>query len=321
MKITVAMRRAFEASAAAALLAGCGATQPPVSEPGGTSSTPSTATGPLIYAADTAGEVYVVSYPTGTVVGSFSIKPDLPLGLCSDSSGNVFVIAEYSGNRDYIYEYAHGGVSAIATLSLPQYDSFAFGCARDATTGNLAVINDSWNGAPGNVEIFPNAQGNPTTYSVSNWTTYEGLSYDGGGNLFVDGGGGSSPYQLAELPVGASGFQGVTLNETLSTPYFMQPVPNGLAIQTFRNLRRNRGQISLIALSASGGTVTKTIDVHDWKYGGRGFNIFGRRLISICPSDALCLWRYPGGGRVLERIGEFSEYPWIYAFALSVESK
>ncbi len=300
------------------MLAGCGAPQPPVGEPGGTVQ-PSTATGPLIYAANTAGEVYVVSYPAGTVVGSFSIKPDLPLGLCSDSSGNVFLIAEYSGNQDYIYEYTHGGISPIATLSVPQYDSFSFGCARDATTGNLAVINDSWNGAPGNVQIFPDAQGDPMTYSVSNWTTYEGLSYDSSGNLFVDGGGGSSPYQLAELPMGTSGFQGVTLNEMLSTPYLMQPMPSGLAIQTFRNVRQNRGQISLIAISTSGATVTKTIDVRGWNYGGRGFNIFSRRLISICRSDALCLWRYPGGGRVLKKITEFSGYPWIYALTLSVE--
>jgi len=66
-------------------------------------------------------------------------------GLCVDAQGNVFVPTWQgeSGTRGYVYEFAHGGSTPIATLSDP---GGAFGCSVDLTTGNLAVTN---NVAPG----------------------------------------------------------------------------------------------------------------------------------------------------------------------------
>jgi hypothetical protein len=66
-------------------------------------------------------------------------------GDCSNRTGDVFV-----PNNTEVFEYAHGGTSPIATLSLPGNSGAA--CSIDPSTGNLAVV---FSGSDADVAIFP----------------------------------------------------------------------------------------------------------------------------------------------------------------------
>src|SRR6202042_3409432 len=81
---------------AAALLAGCGGSQPPIAEPGVPPQDNPMANVPakgqrLLYVADLDGFVEIVSYPAGKKVGSISYGLYSYLGAeCADRSGNVW---------------------------------------------------------------------------------------------------------------------------------------------------------------------------------------------------------------------------------------
>jgi hypothetical protein len=192
MTTTAVRHYALSFSAAAALLAACSGSQPPIGAPGATAQTSTLATHAdrgkswtlpeaksigLLYVAGSQngqnGSAYVYTYPQGRLVGTLTGFAE-PFGECTDSAGNVFIVAYSNGSTSAstIYEYAHGGTKPIATLSDPDV---AVGCAVDPTTGNLAA---SGNG----VAIFKNATGNPAYYSSGYHFYYCG--YDERGNLY-----------------------------------------------------------------------------------------------------------------------------------------
>ena len=76
----------------------------------------SSSSGDLLYVGSEEYGIFVLTFPQGKLVTQFE-PPDsaLPLGMCSDQSGDVFVLAE-NNPEGLIYEYAHGGTSPIATL-------------------------------------------------------------------------------------------------------------------------------------------------------------------------------------------------------------
>src|SRR5581483_10529310 len=128
---------------AAAVLSACGGNgsgSPQGTSPlippqgGGTSSTMArdTESQDLLYVANRKdGSVFVYSYPEGKAKGSLlDVKAS---GLCSDSSGNVFVPA----GRE-ILKYAHGGARPIEALRDPLGGATQF-CAVDPASGDLAV--------------------------------------------------------------------------------------------------------------------------------------------------------------------------------------
>lgn len=84
----------------------------------------------------TYGYVHVYSYPQGKLVGKLT-GLDLPYGECVDASGDVWIVTNFPNQA---IEYAHGGTTPIATLSVP--GSNAYGCAVDPASGNLAVATD-----------------------------------------------------------------------------------------------------------------------------------------------------------------------------------
>lgn len=177
---------ALSGGVAVALLAGCGGSQLPIGAAGPARPTPvavarasaqrgwmlqRATSGDLVYASEKVSAygsaVYVYSYPGGELVGELTDFPSgyYPQGLCTDSSGDVFVTTNQnlkSESQSNIYEYAHGGTSPLATLSDP---GWALGCAVDPTTGDLAVANASTaGGGSGDVAIYQNARGNPAVY-------------------------------------------------------------------------------------------------------------------------------------------------------------
>jgi len=306
-------------SAFAALLAGCSGqsvlepsqpVQPPVAhssvfagspglpmrQDGGTSWMAPAAKGDdLLYISDRGtADVYVYSYPTGTLVGTLT-GFSWPSGECVDKVGDVF-IANWSAAD--ILEYAHGGTSPIATLSDP--NQTADSCSIDPTTGDLAVTNiySSSGSGTGSVSIYSHARGMPQTYSDFYMYFMWFCGYDNEGNLFVDGFNNGGTFQFAELPKGRESFKNITLDYPIYTPGGIQWDGKYVAVED-----QGFGDGSEIyqTTGARGHVVNATplsgsCDVVQ-------FTIVDRNVIGpdYCYND-VGFWKYPTGGPVLKTI-------------------
>ena len=206
------------------MLAGCGGSQPPIGAPGATPQTsriaapadrgkswmlPEAKNEDLIYATGGCGGVCILSYPDGSMIGTVNISGSVQ-GACSDTQGNVFIT-----NDTNVLEFAHGGTSPIATLTLP--GSNATGCSVDSKTGDLAV---AFSGNTSDIAIFPQASGTPATYDTHLLTIYCG--YDNGGVLFASGYGNGDAPGISELAMGSPGFSVLSVNGQLGHPGQMQ---------------------------------------------------------------------------------------------------
>ena len=132
------------------------------------------------YPPSSTSSVYVFSYPGASLVGTLTGFQYVG-GLCTDSSGNVW-ITDGTGevSNGVIYEYAHGATTPKATL---EDADRPMDCSWDPSSGNLAVSGEA---RFGNVAVYPNGSGEPTYYStegfVGPWIYY--ITYDGSGNLY-----------------------------------------------------------------------------------------------------------------------------------------
>jgi hypothetical protein len=117
----------------------------------------------------------------GTLTG-FSI----PGGLCTDSSGNVW-IPDTGGRR--IFEYAHAGTKPIETLQLST--GYPYACAVDSATGNLAVSSAHPNGKYQSysvVDVYTKGSRMPKRYSsLHGFKNVYFVAYDDASNLYADG--------------------------------------------------------------------------------------------------------------------------------------
>ncbi len=166
-------RYALSSCAAAALLAGCGGSQPSIGAPGALPLSPAIgqyadgsgswmlpeAKGEDLLYVSNVYTVTVYSYPRGRHVGTLR-GFYRPIGECSDKAGDVFI-----ANGDTILEYKHGGTKPIETLTFSGYD--AESCAADPATGSLAVTWDQGL-SQGYVAIYRHASGSPILYRNSN---------------------------------------------------------------------------------------------------------------------------------------------------------
>ncbi len=178
--------RLLAAAPSFALLIACGGSQPPIGASGAMLQSPTIATHPahgkswmlpeaksneLLYVA-TGGNVYVLSYPRGKLIGALNVTGN---NLCSDNKGDVYVP---SGGYT-ILEYSHGSINPIRKLA---DGDIPLGCAVDPSTGNLAVTNEG-SGA-GEVAIYPNAQEPAQWYRDPAIGTYGLCGYDDQGISF-----------------------------------------------------------------------------------------------------------------------------------------
>ena len=232
MRIPRVSRYALSSCVAAAMLSGCGGSQPPiVIAPGAVPQSaaipraahsrswmaPEAQSEDLIYVThEYATDVSVYSYPTGMLVGSLS-NPDNTIGDCVDKAGDVFIVnfdtpSEQPGN---VVEYAHGGTTPIRTLTYP--NAYFSGCAVDPTTGNLAVtVLEKQDIKRGGVVVYPDATGTPTEYSERHVVDYSFCGYDNNGNLYVDGDNlPNGTFQLLELPSGQKRLTDISLSRGL----------------------------------------------------------------------------------------------------------
>jgi hypothetical protein len=280
---------------AGAILAGCGAPQPPVVSPGAISQSRTMAQRDaqgrnLIYV--TSADLISAYTTSGKLVSNLEMGGIK--GLCSDSNGNVFI-----PSGSLIYEYAHGGTQPIATLNAPAGYSSAYGCAVDPTTGNLAVTFFSYEfSKAGSVAIYQHASGNPQTFSDSDILFYVYCGYDNQGNLFVDGmKTAHSNGVLAELPSGGNALSTISLNKTIVRPSAVQWDGQEMAIgDSYSHV------VYQLSISGSQGTVVGTTALKGWN---KGHNIVQFWIWGDCiliPFTAhhkpvsLGTWAYPAGG-------------------------
>jgi hypothetical protein len=295
-------------SIAAAVLAGCGGSQLPISAPGATPQSRAIAThaehggswmvleaeGDLLYAPGGCGGTCVVSYPGGQLVGTL---PTRGLGVCSDNKGNIFI-----SDDTKVVEYAHGGTTPIATLSLP--GTTAVGCSVDPKTNNLAVV---FVGPAANIAIFPNGEGSPILYNSHMESLYCG--YDNDGNLFTDGyAGGGLEYGLAELPNGASDFFPLSISPYIGRPGQVQWDGTYMTYET-----TDTAEIKRLAISGSTVTVVGVTSLRKVNHGAGPSWIYGGSVIVPFPlhgdyNKTIGFWKYPKGGRATNIIKRFGDY-------------
>jgi hypothetical protein len=266
----------------------------------------------LLYVSDDVrSEVYVLSYPAGTLVGVLTGFGS-PAGECVDAAGDVWIT---NLSPPEIIQFAHGSTSPTATLS--EADSEPMGCSVDAKTGNLAVTNHY----PRTIAVYQNAQGTPTTYSDSDFDGYDYCTYDDAGDLFADdavvGG------MIAELPEGSGTLKSITLNQKLY-PLSIQWNKTYLAIETETtldaDLRGTHGSISVNHVKVSGSTGSVIGETHlkapndRIDSGGQQFWISGNTIVGPDMFRygrlGVFLWRYPSGGKPSSTIREMWGDPW-----------
>jgi len=306
---------ALSLSVSFALLGGCGGSQPPISARGVMPQAraikehverskswmlPEAKNQDLIYVSDLGmgayGIVDVLTYPKGDLIGSITDFPASPAFLCSDDQGNVFVPTSGTASQSYVYEFAHGGTTPIATLSDPGY---AQSCAFDHTTGNLAVANGN------TVAIYQNAQGGPTIYESSDIAANY-CSYDGSGNLFVDG---MLNNTLGELPKNGSTFESIPLSQDIG-PISIQWNNGSFAISGGGGNSHGPQEIFQVSITGSEGIVsgpTRLIGKRNRKPNTVQFWIQGNTIIgpdrgSHDAIRLLNLWNYPQGGKAKKSI-------------------
>ncbi|MGB8907604.1 MAG: hypothetical protein WCC84_02520 [Candidatus Cybelea sp.] len=307
MRVWDFSRRLFGVSAAAAMLAGCGGLQPPISAPGampqsttiathaergGSWMLPEARSSDLLYFVGTVGTkvvVFVLTYPSGKLVGKVNVAASQ---LCADQKGNVFMtLGSRTGSDSKIVEYAHGGTKPIATLDDPH--NGASGCAVDPSTHNLAVTNY---GGDGTVLIYRNAKGTPSAYDLLLQAPY--LAYDGESNLFALGFG-KQFTALQELPKGMKTFSRVRLEKQIKYPMGVQWDGEHLA------LGQGTSGFSSVALIRQ-----YTIKGHRaiWKGGTSvdtpavSFFIDGSTVIVSNGATEVDFFVYPGGGLATKKI-------------------
>lgn len=303
------MRRLVIVGSAAAVVAGCAGSQLPAWAPAGNSYNalaatsagqnhsrvvPNTTGRDLLYAVGGCGGTCVLSYPAGKLVGKLST---FGFADCVDSAGNVFITSDSK-----VVEYAHGGTRPIATLSLP--GQAANSCSIDPTTGNLAVI---FRGSGVDVAIFSQAQGMPKIYSSQ--INSGDCGYDGAGNLFVDGYSGRQ-VGFSELPAGGTQFQQLTISKSAAAPP-AQVQWDGKFI-TYESVYHNNIEISRVRLI---GSVLNIVGVTQFTTKGNaglswiaGDKVFVPYRGHEFAGTQIDVWRYPKGGKPVQRITDFGKY-------------
>jgi hypothetical protein len=275
----------FGISAAAAMLAGCGGSQAPIRALGALPQSPAI---PKMRAASSSShvpgahehfiEALFYAFGDGKLAifnVSVGARPKLRTlvstpyahlhGACSDSSGHVFVTQSGTSSSGEVIEFAHGGTSAVATLS---DTGTAMACAYDRSTGNLAVANSYDADAPGgpgsDIAVYTGETGTPTLYADP-LGTIPSCTYDLSGNLFIGGLRSHGYFVLVELPRGSSVVKAITIDGKIGGEYRREDVQwhDGTLFTTSVDSRPDHGtHVFVMSISGSTATVVGTIKLH-----------------------------------------------------------
>jgi hypothetical protein len=278
------------------MLAGCAAGPVPVPPPNDRVSIGAQARGSdLLYATTIGGKGFVFSYPAGGIVATFRVAAATAVwGACADRNGDVFITAQRSARSSFIYEYAHGGTTPIATLRDDDY--VAADCSSDPMSGDLAVTSYAiGSGAKDNVAIYAHASGKPRRYFDAALDAIF-CGYDDRGDLFADGEGSD---QLAELAKGTRELKKIALSRQLVRPGGVEWDGRDLAIEE-GGFARKFSAIDRVHLSNGGGTIVATTHLHGLANRGVTFSIAGDAIVAVGGQQdtEVGVWRYPAGGKV-----------------------
>src|ERR1700722_4221515 len=190
-------------------------------------------------------------------------------------------------------EYAHGGTTPISTLSVPA-PSYAFACAVDPSSGNLAVTQDA------GVSVYQDAQGTPSTYT--DWAEPMRCSYDDSGNLFAN-----TSDQLTELSKGSSGFIIMNFSKNETALSNVQWDGKYLAVEGRPGFGKKGAPAPMYRASVSGSTATiihtLTLEVPRQKPDTTGSWIADHMIAQpVDRGKHVAIWAYPKGGNPLTLI-------------------
>lgn len=269
---------------------------------------PQAKSGDLVYVSDQGlyydTGVYVYSYPQGKQVGF--LQPDYSEsfeGLCSDGSGNVYVLG-WTSRQSFIDEYAHGGTNPIKGLISSGIPS---GCSVDPTSGNLAVANyeDPNARGYGDIAVYQNATGKPTYYYDSSIKYYYYCAYDNKGDLFADG---NTDY-INELPHNSSTLRHIYFNKHIS-PGSLKWNKSNLTIATLSGAK-GPTRVDRVSVNGSGAKIIGSSNLDTYRDEGiyldvefwiQGSTIAGPGPNSAGPTKELYFWHYPAGGQAFKKI-------------------
>jgi DNA-binding beta-propeller fold protein YncE len=247
----------------------------------------------LLYVSDLGtNAVDIFSYPAGKPAGKLTGFGSVA-GLCVDKAGDVFVVDEAGP----VVMYAHGGTSPIRKL---ETTGAPYGCAVDPVTGNLAVTNLS-SYIYGTIAIYAKAKGNPHVYKDTAVDSTYACSYDGGGNLFVDGWNRSASVILLKLAKGGKTFRTFLLGKSVKNLAGVQWDGKYVVVGD-----RGAGQVYRIDTS---GKIDQTIKLKS----GANVELFwlvGSTLIGPNAQNrgSVPYWRYTAGGSPVKTLTGFT-YP------------
>jgi hypothetical protein len=255
----------------------------------------------LYFSSETAGAVYVYTYPrlrpVGTLTGFLQ-----PLGECTNSEGDVFIVASASGSpsSSIVYEFAHGGTTPIATLNDPVG---GIACSVDPKSGNLAV---SGNGAA----IYQHATGIPEVYHDSQYTIFRSCTYGNDGTLYLSAASNLYANQVVvlRLAAGSTQFDQMTINAHLYTGTQWPSLQwSGAHLTATSNLGREPITVYRFQVSGNNATVVGKTSLKSGKndYDGQLWiqdkSIIGVEFYKRGYQNAL-VWHFPGGGEPKQRI-------------------
>jgi hypothetical protein len=263
--------------------------------------------------------VSILTFPQGRPVATISVG--YLSGMCSDTSGNVWLIVWRPHSKGYyLDEYAHGGTKPIAQIRIPD-GGFGNGCAVDPKSGDLAVMNPA-GGAPygGLIDVWAGARaGKPAVYDVP--FVPENGAYDDHGNLFVDGRpGGSDPWLLfGVLAKGSGAVANLRLSKKTSFPGGVQWDGKYVAVQTGGYQPYLRGRPRIYRIRISGNVVGTVIPKDPALHGTAWFAVRNDSVVSMTGphGDQIDVWPYPAGGSHTRVIGRFGN---IRGLTISVSS-
>jgi hypothetical protein len=310
MKRSAFSRYALTNCVAAAMLAGCGESQPPIGAPGAIPQIsanathaergkswmkPEARTDKLLYVSDnTKSVVYVISYPQGELVGTLTGFYS-PVGLCTDQKGNVWIVNQ---SPDEVIEYSHAGTRAKRTLKI--HGGFSFGCAVYAKSGDIAVTVGAFS-----VAIFKHGKGHPTIYNDHDLDYIGYCGYDDRGDLFCGGENGYDAPLLAELPAGGTTLETIALNFSMhGSPGAVHWNGRRLVIAEQPNFETNALPVYQVKVVGSTGRLAATteLDGDDFCCGSQGWLHHRRYIATDNLGQGLAIWSFPKGGEPLKVI-------------------
>ncbi|MBV9719467.1 MAG: hypothetical protein JOZ77_09105 [Candidatus Eremiobacteraeota bacterium] len=255
----------------------------------------------LLFISDaTYGDVYIFTMPhlalKGTITGFVE-----PQGMCSDASGNIW-LANTEGNGSAGGTLVQMSRTGTVLKTIDDNGYYPVGCAVNKANGDLAVTNIiSTSDNAGNVQVYANGSGTPTTYTAPNTFEYFFAGYDPSGNLLVDGEANISRTQttLAELPAGSSSMKAITLSGSISFPGLVQWYNDG---NYWAVGDQNANVVDWVTLSGSTASITGSTpigvsgDMVQGTIAANGEKYLAGGTINLSSGSSVNRYPWPAGG-------------------------